>query len=384
MVVLPRHDDILDESSSRTLATFSPALANAPYTRTLFGVQRVMLKPLSLFAGLVDFVVGWGEKPTARPAKEFAQRHDLAYLRAEDGFVRSVGLGVLGAPACSIVLDDLGIYYDATSESRLERWLNDPCFYVGAAERERAMCCIERIVSARLSKYNHAHALPQRDGNRRRVLVVDQTRGDMSIALGLAPRTAFDDMLRAALAEHPNAQVLVKSHPDVISGKKAGNLTSVRDEGRIVTVREAVNPIALLETVDHVYVATSQLGFEALMLGKKVSCFGVPFYAGWGLTDDRVPVPRRRTPRTVPEVFAAAYFHYARYVNPISGKRCQLEGLVDAIARLQADPTFALPQVEPGAAGSRPRHSHEGALWHALVETFRPLRTVGGRLRQHG
>jgi capsule polysaccharide export protein KpsC/LpsZ len=131
-------------------------------------------------------------------------------------------------------------------------------------------------------------------------------------------------------------------------------------------------------------VVTSQLGFEALMLGKKVTCFGVPFYAGWGLTDDRIPAPRRRAHRTVLEVFAAAYFHYARYVNPINGKRCQLEGLVDAIARTQADPTLAPPHFASGAADVRQRRSPEGRLWHALIEALWPLRMMGGRSRQHG
>jgi capsular polysaccharide export protein len=36
---------------------------------------------------------------------------------------------------------------------------------------------------------------------------------------------------------------------------------------------------------------SSQLGFEAILAGHRPVTFGVPFYAGWGLTDDRRPVP---------------------------------------------------------------------------------------------
>ena len=36
---------------------------------------------------------------------------------------------------------------------------------------------------------------------------------------------------------------------------------------------------------------TSLLGFEALLRGKSVTCLGLPFYAGWGLTDDHHPAP---------------------------------------------------------------------------------------------
>jgi capsular polysaccharide export protein len=36
------------------------------------------------------------------------------------------------------------------------------------------------------------------------------------------------------------------------------------------------------------------MGFEALLLGKAVHCFGMPFYAGWGLTHDSKTCPRRQ------------------------------------------------------------------------------------------
>ena len=53
-----------------------------------------------------------------------------------------------------------------------------------------------------------------------------------------------------------------------------------------------------------------QMGFEALMLGKPVFCFGMPFYAGWGITQDDIICPRRTRRRSMLEVFAAAYLIY--------------------------------------------------------------------------
>jgi capsular polysaccharide export protein len=44
--------------------------------------------------------------------------------------------------------------------------------------------------------------------------------------------------------------------------------------------------------------------------------FGLPWYAGWGVTDVRQDCPRRKRSRSVKELFAAAYFHYTRYLNP--------------------------------------------------------------------
>ena len=160
------------------------------------------------------------------------------------------------------------------------------------------------------------------------MLVVDQTRGDLSIECGLADESSFQRMLDAALAENPDAEVLVKVHPDVLAGKKAGYLADAAGD-RVRLWAQPAAPLALLEHVDKVYVVTSQVGFEALLAGKPVVCFGVPFYAGWGLTEDRAEVPRRTARRSVEQVFAAAYLRYPRYRDPSTGEPCELERVLD-------------------------------------------------------
>ena len=74
------------------------------------------------------------------------------------------------------------------------------------------------------------------------------------------------------------------------------------------------------------------MGFEALLLGKEVHCFGMPFYAGWGATHDRLTCPRRAKRRTAEEIFAAAYMLYARYVNPVAAKRCDIHEAIRILA----------------------------------------------------
>jgi capsular polysaccharide export protein len=49
----------------------------------------------------------------------------------------------------------------------------------------------------------------------------------------------------------------------------------------------------LIAMADELHVNSSLAGFEALLRGKPVTVHGVPFYAGWGLTTDRGPVPAR-------------------------------------------------------------------------------------------
>jgi capsular polysaccharide export protein len=100
-------------------------------------------------------------------------------------------------------------------------------------------------------------------------------------------------------------------------------------------------PIAsLLAMVDEVHVNTSLAGFEALLREKPVTTYGVPFYAGWGLTRDLGPIPERRTSqRSVDELVAAALLLYPRYLDPVTGLPCPAEVVVERLsASEEADP----------------------------------------------
>jgi len=285
--------------------------------------------PLRPLSAQPDAVIGWGLKPTSRRARRYANKRRLPYVALEDGFLRSLGLSSAGYQPHSLVVDYSGIYYDASRPSDLEQWLATADF--STEEVSRAEHCIALLRRYRLSKYNHA---PDKrlNASGATVLVVDQTAGDASIEYGGASAASFSAMLEHALAYHPQAKVLVKIHPDVIAGKKQGHLTSALQHPRCQVISEDINPWALFDQVDDVYVVTSQLGFEALMAGKRVHCFGTPFYAGWGLTQDQLPCPRRTRTRTLPEVFAAAYLRYCRYANPYTGQPSTLEETISLIA----------------------------------------------------
>src|SRR5690606_3499625 len=83
---------------------------------------------------------------------------------------------------------------------------------------------------------------------------------------------------------------------------------------------------------DRLETMTSLAGFEALIRDKPVGVHGIPFYAGWGLTDDRMAVPRRRREVTVEMLAAATLILYPFYVHPLSGMPCTPEELVEEIA----------------------------------------------------
>ena len=222
-------------------------------------------------------------------------------------------------------------YFDATRQNSMERMLNDKSLQVTEEQRQRARSCIKKIVGEKLSKYNSQPIFtPQigRDGVEK-VLVVDQSYGDMSVELGLASEQTFEEMLRAAIEENPNADIIIKTHPDTKTGTRKGYYTGYEAKDNVYLMTEPINPISLIEYVDKVYVCTSQFGFEALMCNKEVHTFGMPFYAGWGLTKDRQVCSRRTNTRTLEEVFYIAYIIYSRYINPEKRGVCEIEDAID-------------------------------------------------------
>ena len=281
-----------------------------------------------------NFVIGWGHKPTADKARRYAAQHYLPYIALEDGFLRSLDLGCKGAQPLSLVVDHTGIYYDATEPSDLENLLNSSGWetpeLLNSARRAK-----ESIKHYHLSKYNHAPDTPcDLWGNTSapHILLLDQTIGDASVSLGMASDASFKAMLDEALSLYPPENIRVKTHPDVIAGKKRGFLADYAKSHGVQVISLDCAPLSLLAQADVVYTVTSQMGFEALMLGKEVHCFGMPFYAGWGLTIDKQSCLRRTRKRSIEEVFAAAYVLYARYVNPIREERCDIHETISLLA----------------------------------------------------
>jgi capsular polysaccharide export protein len=283
----------------------------------------------------VDAVAGWGRKATALRSWRRATKLAKPYVSFEDGFLRSVLPGGGQLPV-SLLVDWTGVHYDATGPSDLETLIGRATQSPSFDTERRAREGMARLKSLALSKYNAAPkgALPgleRAEGRRPRVLVVDQTHNDASIRYGLAERSTFAAMLRAARRENPEADIWIKWHPEVVCGRKRGYLTEARGE-RIHHITAQVNPWELMAGVDRVYVVTSQMGFEAMLAGRGVSCFGAPFYAGWGLTDDRVPIPRRTARPSLEQLFGAVYFDYAGYACPYEGKRISFEQALDRLA----------------------------------------------------
>lgn len=252
-------------------------------------------------------------------------------LGVEDGFLRSVGLGVRHAPPLSLVIGTEPPHFDATRPNGFARLAESAAFdptILARAAKLRA-----RIVELALTKYNldGRGLLPPDPAGRQAVLVVGQVAGDASIRLGaFGPR---DDLglLRAARARFPDAFLLYRPHPDVTTGLRGGGATPAVAAALADATAPELSAEACLGWADRVVTITSLMGFEALLRGKPVTVLGRPFYAGWGLTDDADPFHRGRR-LTLDELTAAALILYPAYVDPQTGLPAPPELVVEALA----------------------------------------------------
>ena len=267
----------------------------------------------------------WGMRAVPK-----AFERGIQVLRVEDGFLRSVGLGADLIRPLSWVVDRRGMYFDATQPSDLEVLLLESVF--SAEMLQRAAALRERIVATGLTKYNVGTSAWRRPAQASQVILVPgQVESDASIACGAKGIKTNLGLLQAVRAAHPNAYVLYKPHPDVVAGLRAqGNGEDAAAHCCDEIIVDA--PMGdLLREVDAVHCLTSLAGFEALLRGKKVACYGQPFYAGWGLTMDILPVSRRTRRLSLDELVAGALILYPRYM---SRKRDALISPEDALDEL--------------------------------------------------
>ena len=277
-----------------------------------------------------------------------AQTAGVKIVRVEDGFLRSVGLGSDFLPPCSIVLDHSGLYYDSHQPSDLEDLLATTEF--GPALLARAAAVIGRVTQAGLTKYNVGKsALPPLPTDRPLILVVGQVADDLSVQLGAAAVTGNADLLHRVRAANPAAFILYRPHPDVDAGHRAGAIADTDTLRLADSVARGIPMAALIGAVDEIHTMTSLAGFEALLRGRRVTVWGRPFYAGWGLTTDMAPIPRRTRRLLLDELAAGVLLLYPRYLDPVTALPCPAEVLIDRLATPQiwhASPLVRLRRLQ--------------------------------------
>lgn len=281
---------------------------------------------------LVKFVKTGHQVPKGCVAVVWGKKHpegldsSCMLLRVEDGFLRSVGLGIQFAPPLSWIIDSRGLYFDATEHSDIEHILNQKEFsapVLARAEQLRTAICDYGI-----SKYNTPGAPWQRPNHPKVILVPGQVESDASIAWGATNIRTNLELVRAVRMANPGAWIIYKPHPDVVSGARAEGSS----EREIARCCNEIVPKAslqdLLEQCDEVHVNTSLTGFEALLRNKPVTCYGLPFFAGWGLTKDYSHCHRRQRQRSLAELVAATLLEYPLYISRITGEHTTPEHIL--------------------------------------------------------
>jgi capsular polysaccharide export protein len=278
--------------------------------------ERKWMARIAATRGAEVFI--WGHNLPAN-LETFVRDRGIPCFFIEDGFLRSNRPNAARTPPLSLSLDSRRPYFDSRGPSDLEVMLETHDFSGDPDLLERAREGIRLIVEGGLSKYNMVSSLSLAD------LLGEKT----SILYGCDRKFGNNDLVRLAAAENPDAEILYKPHPDILNGVRDAQSDPQEVAHLCRILREKIPLARSFETIDKAYAITSLGGFEALLRGIPLTVLGCPFYAGWGLTDDRQPNPRRTRRRTVEEVFAAAYLRYPTYFEPVTGARSTFEQAVE-------------------------------------------------------
>ncbi|MDP3194792.1 capsular polysaccharide biosynthesis protein [Tabrizicola sp.] len=283
--------------------------------------------------GREDGVLVWGASPTAWRGERIAKQRKVQLVRVEDAFLRSVHPGrALGEAPLGLLFDPVGLHFIGDRPSRIEEILLDASLYDSNIldEARRLSDC---LLGVGLSKYNNFDpSLPAPTPGY--VLVIDQTVGDASIHFSGATMATFREMLAAAKRNHPERRIVIRTHPESRAGLRPGHYGSGDAGGRVSLLTAPVSPHLLLAGAAEVYTVSSQMGFEAILHGHRPHVFGRPFYAGWGLSQDEHPLPRRMRTLTKEELFAGAMLLAPLWYDPCRDRLC---GLDQVIHQLQAE-----------------------------------------------
>lgn len=276
----------------------------------------------------------WGYSFDSLKIANYAYKDKVPLFLLEDGFIRSL-FSITSKDVAdeykiglSFTIDTKGFYFDGTRGTDLEYLLNN--FPLVDIDYSRARALMDFIRKEEITKYNFlVRDLPKPLCGKDLVLVLDQSRGDQSLKFGMAEEDVFERMLSDAIKENPESTIVFKVHPDnLIKGFFPKEVLSHK---RVILLDKPVNPIALLKQSREVYVATSQMGMEALICGKKVHVYGMPFYSNWGLTDDKIQNERRKRSLNIEELFYITYCVYSRYINPDLGEECTIENVINRL-----------------------------------------------------
>jgi hypothetical protein len=248
------------------------------------------------------------------------------------------GLVSSSEPWLSVILDDIDCYYVANKITRLQTLLNSPQ-ELTIEQESYAELCLKKMVSNKISKYlkrSNSSITFGRVGHKK-ILLIDECYNDPIIKYGMANEENFKLMLADAISMYPKYDILIQL--PINASKKMSKsyytksflIPFLKEHKNIYVLDQTYNTYDIFEQVERVFVVTSLIGFEALMAGIKVSCYGVPFYANRGLTRDKFQTEIRTRNRRLVDIFYFCYVALSRYYCPTLQKKCKLDEFLDLL-----------------------------------------------------
>ncbi|BFM01538.1 capsular polysaccharide biosynthesis protein [Psychrobacter alimentarius] len=237
------------------------------------------LRPFILRVNPVIYIWGYKAPPYFI---EYVRAQGLDIFFLEDGFIRSGPDDDSSTPPLSIVMDSQAPYFDTTRPNDLTDLIANFDFEQDGYDEALAQEMLDYYVSHRVSKYNHQPYIDVTPiygtKDRERILVLGQVPHDDSLKYGGGKDFTLLDVVKKAISENPNAQIIVKPHPMTLDNP---NIVSTLIELDCLVLTQSIHLVDALETIDHVYTITSLGGFEALLRGIKVTTLGQPFYKNY-------------------------------------------------------------------------------------------------------
>jgi len=285
-------------------------------------VEKDFINKYNLLENNKLVIIRWGHQDLPISLKIWIKTHKTVVdlFSIEDGFLRSLDKGVIHTRPASICIDKKTIYFNANQESEIENILKTYNFSNDKLLMERAHKIKNLINATALTKYYNINTASstKKEFTRKKnysILVIGQVEDDASIKYGKSQISLNTELVKAARKEYPDADIYFRPHPDYINNnrKSISNINEIKNIAAIVSNETILSSI--LDNVDHVFTMTSLVGFEALIRGLKVTTYGVPFYSGWGLTDDKVTIPRRNRKLTIDELIAGSLILYPKYLH---------------------------------------------------------------------
>ena len=316
--------------------------------RFVYPVTGKRVKFFKSFKSKMKNIIVWGKNTQIE--KNISTKVDL--ISVEDGFIRSVGLGGDLYPPLSLLFDKKGIHYDASRASDLEDQLQNSD--VNYSEIMRAKKIVDLIVKLKISKYNlrltKTINLPKNALNKEIIGVLGQVESDNSIIYGVPNNTIQKTnfaLVERVRKDYPDSYIIYKPHPDTESGlrSKGINDDSIKFNADLIAYKTSLED--LFNKVDRIAVFTSLGGFEALIRGISVITYGLPFYAGWGLTEDFLEnhtwAKRRTRKLTIEELIFITLIKYPFYSSIKFNCLTEIENIFEEI--LESSEKRTLEQI---------------------------------------